>query len=97
MPRIFQLNTPDAEPVFYLSLSLFQFLTLVGLTIYFIISLDMGIIGIYYAKIGVFFTLSISMFFFLIKTLNHCYISLNFNSDWFQLIFIVILIHFDLF
>ena len=28
----------------------------------------MGIIGIYYAKIGVFFTLSISMFFFLIKT-----------------------------
>ena len=56
------------QAVFYLSLSLFQFLTLVGLTIYFIISLDMGIIGIYYAKIGVFFTLSISMFFFLIKT-----------------------------
>ena len=56
------------QAIFYLTLSLVQFLSLVGLTIYFIIYSDIGVIGIYYAKVLVFFTSLISVFFILIKT-----------------------------
>tara|TARA_X000001036_G_scaffold21592_1_gene18103 strand:- start:1431 stop:2900 length:1470 start_codon:yes stop_codon:yes gene_type:complete len=52
----------------YLILSLTQFISLIGLTIYFIIGIESGVIGIYYAKIIVFSILLIATIFFLLKT-----------------------------
>ena len=56
------------QAIFYLILSLVQFLSLVGLTIYFIVYNNTGIAGIYYAKVLVFSASLIFVFFILIKT-----------------------------
>jgi len=56
------------QAFYCLILSLIQFISLVGLTIYFIFGCNLGVIGIYYAKIIVFSTIFISTLLFLIKT-----------------------------
>lgn len=58
------------QAFYYLKLSLIEFISLVGLTIYFIIGCNLGIMGIYYAKIIVFSTIFISTILFLIKTVT---------------------------
>ena len=64
---IYSLLQYKNQSVFYLILSLVQFLSLVGLTIYLIVYSGQGIIGIYYAKTSVFFTSFICIIFILIK------------------------------
>ena len=53
---------------FYLTLSFLQFLFLVSLTIYLIIEVELGLVGIYYAKIYVYSILCIFMLFYLFKS-----------------------------
>ena len=66
---IFLLLQYNNQAFYYLILSLIQFISLVGLTIYFIFGCNVGVIGIYYAKIIVFSTTFISTLLFLIKTI----------------------------
>ena len=64
---IYALLQHKNQSVFYLILSLVQFLSLVGLTIYLIVHCGIGIIGIYYAKAIVFSSSFICIFFILIR------------------------------
>jgi len=64
---IYSLLQYKNQSIFYLILSLVQFLSLVGLTIYLIVYSGQGIIGIYYAKTSVFFASFICIIFILIK------------------------------
>ena len=64
---IYSLLQHKNQSIFYLILSLVQFLSLVGITIYLIVYSGLGIIGIYYAKVAVFLMSFVGIIFILIK------------------------------